>query len=88
MILGLARDDKTVLREYLRNRHIRLQEAKNNSQEFEEIGSEELEEFLEKELNLKLNEVDSITYDRMKIVYYTQLQEQKLTMLQGIAGKF
>jgi len=47
-----------------------------------------LEEFLEKELHVKLNEVDNITRDRMKIVYYTQLQEQKLATMQGNIAKF
>jgi len=87
VILSLARDDRSIIDEYLITKQIRLLEAKGNRLDFEELPYEELEEFLEKDLNMKLSDLESITRDRAIIVYYTQIQEKLLATTQGNVGR-
>ncbi len=80
IILSLAKEDTSIVSEYLTHKKINSEEARNNPNEFDAFGSEELEEFLQNELNMKLDELDAKTRDRAVIMYYTQLQEQRLLL--------
>lgn len=87
MILGLAKGNKDILQEYCKNRQQRLEAARKDPDEFEEIVEEDLADFLQKEFSINLHEFPGMTRDRLKLTYFLQLQEPKMTASMGNATK-